>query len=964
MKNNSIKIISAQAVVAIMLLLISTPVCAKGILEVGDNLPIAKFNVYGSVMDRGLLAAETGNGVFVSWRFFPQEAVGVTNSGRIGTRGGLTGAGFDVFRNGIKINGQLITGSTNFLDHDGKEGDVYTVLTVVNGRYVSKTEPVPAAPRLTAGFSGNAPQQAGYISIPVQRPPDAILPDNWQPTGTQTQVYRMDHIAVGDVDGCGQMEFVVKWESAAPDVIHQGFTAPVIWDCYKQDGTLLWRIDLGINFRGGQHYGTGMLHDYDGDGKADFMVKTAPGSRVMEVVDGVLTGNYKYIGQKFIDESHPDYTPTVVTRWDGSRGWKYDDDYRTRDGNTTPASRLIPNTTLNWMSDFFFNMKSHPDYTSAKWGSNLQNDEFQNRGGYGWWKYPPQVMMGMYPSGYQGDERNIMMGNAQHTDANGVTQIAGRHWDSFVPNEQVLEWNQQKWQLLKSMPTDPQVFRDSFVMTREHADALALLWLVNNWIDAAGRDRFRGSGHIFEGPEFYSVFNGTTGAEMDTVEYAVPRGIVDNGRYFPDIGLLWNDLTGGWDEPYNRVNRHIGGVAYLGGSGNNPSVYEVRGYYSRMTVTRYDWDGAVLTGKVIVDSGFEVLPNPFASYFNVVGGVVTYSNFHAGPGRKEKVFNKDNPRSEIRPNLSGKELLDWMNKNGSITVQGFHSPSAMDVDGDGRDEIIVGSACFKGDGEVVYAGYYQEYTGTSLVPNGRIQKLGHGDALHVGYFDPDQRIPKFWSCLEANIASEVLKNARTGEVIYHTQNGNNTSWSGNVVDTPRAMVGKFTSEEGWQLFVRGRTSTPLEPDNGASGLRKSDGTQSAYDITPPTDFSIFWSPDLYTQTCNRNIAPAYTGIGIPLSTSGNVVQGGSKNRPAYVGDIFGDYREELVLGTEDASEIRIYFNAQVSTHKLATLQSDRRYRVELERQKSCYGQSVYPGFYYGADMDLSVYFDYLSKLPL
>ena len=954
MQQNCRRILFRRLTLVLLLVVATEAAFARGIREDIERLPVAMFSVYGSVMDRGLLAAEVEGGVFISWRFFPEEADGITHAGSIGAEGGLTGAAFDIYRNGKKINSQPVSGSTDYFDPAGCAGDAYSVVAIRNGRYANKTKPVAAAARLTAGFDGSAAAQAGYLSIAVQQPPAAVLHHNTEYSATQVQTYKMNHIAVGDVDGCGQMEFLLKWESAAPDVIQQGFTAPVIWDCYRADGTLLWRIDLGINFRGGQHYGIGMLHDFDGDGKAEFMVKTAPGSRVMEVVNGELTGNYAYIGQKFIDENHPKYTPTIVTRWDGSRGWSNEDDYRTRDGNTAADARLVPSTTLQWMADFFYYWKIHPEYTSAKWGSNLQFDEFKARGGFGWWKYPPQTMMGMYPAGYQGDD--------------SMTLNAGRHWDSFIAHNEISEWTEEQWKLLKSIPADPKEFRDSFAMTKEHADALALLWLVNNWIDSNGRDRFRGSGQIFDGPEFYSVFDGATGAELDTIEYAVPRGIATPERYIPDIGILWNDFTGSWDEPYNRINRHIGGVAYLDGKGKNPSVYEVRGYYSRMTLTRYDWDGRTLSGSVITDSGFEVLPNPFASSADIVGGAVARSNFHAGPGRREKVFDKDNPRDELRPSelagqelagqiLAGQELASWLTRNGSITVQGNHSPSAMDIDGDGRDEIIVGSACFSGDGKLIYTGYYQEYAGSSLTPNGRILKLGHGDSMHLGYFDSDQLIPKYWACLEANIASEVLRNARSGELIYYTQNGSNDQWAGTIADPPRAIAGKFTAEQGWQMYVRSRTSTPAEPDGGASGLRLSDGTQSGENINPATDFSIFWPPDLYTQTCNAHIAAAYAGIGIALNTAGNTVQGWSKNRPAFVGDILGDYREELVLGTEDASEIRIYFNAQKSTHKLATLLSDRRYRVELERQKSCYGQPVYPGFYYGADMNLDVYYN-------
>ena len=56
-------------------------------------------------------------------------------------------------------------------------------------------------------------------------------------------------------------------------------------DAYELDGTLLWRIDLGVNIRAGAHYTQYMVYDFDGDGKSEVILKTEPGSK-----DG--EGNY------------------------------------------------------------------------------------------------------------------------------------------------------------------------------------------------------------------------------------------------------------------------------------------------------------------------------------------------------------------------------------------------------------------------------------------------------------------------------------------------------------------------------------------------------------------------------------------------------------------------------------------------------------------------------------------------
>ena len=105
---------------------------------------------------------------------------------------------------------------------------------------------------------------------------------------------------MGDVDGDGQYELFVKWDpSNAKDNSQSGETDNVIIDCYRYDlnqtvqtGELLWRIDLGQNIRAGAHYTQFMVYDFDGDGRAEMMCKTAPGS---------LDGQGNYVNQAATD---------------------------------------------------------------------------------------------------------------------------------------------------------------------------------------------------------------------------------------------------------------------------------------------------------------------------------------------------------------------------------------------------------------------------------------------------------------------------------------------------------------------------------------------------------------------------------------------------------------------------------------------------------------------------------------
>lgn len=204
--------------------------------------PLSKQMEY---LDRGVVAVKTNNGVFVSWRVLGTEGDEVS---------------FNLYRDGTKINDTPITTKSNFLDKQGSQNSQYTVKSVVDGSEKSVSEPV--------GVWG---QQ--YKTLTLNRPAGGS-----NPSGNYT--YTPNDMSVGDADGDGQYELFVKWDpSNAQDNSNSGYTGNVFIDCYKLDGTFLWRIDLGKNIRAGAHYTQFQVYDYDGDGKAEMVCKTAPGSK-------------------------------------------------------------------------------------------------------------------------------------------------------------------------------------------------------------------------------------------------------------------------------------------------------------------------------------------------------------------------------------------------------------------------------------------------------------------------------------------------------------------------------------------------------------------------------------------------------------------------------------------------------------------------------------------------------------
>jgi len=209
-------------------------------------------------LDRGLIAVRKGSGYYVSWRLLANEAYNT---------------GFNVYRGTTKLNSTPITGATIYTDATAAQNSVYTVRAVVNNVEQAAS---PEAVIINSTEGSNA----GYIQIGLQRPP----------TGAQGGTYSPNDGSTGDLNGDGVYEIVLKWDpSNAKDNSQSGTTDNVFIDAYTLTGTRLWRIDLGQNIRAGAHYTQFLVFDFDGDGKAEVMMKTAPGTK-----DG--TGAYIKMG--------------------------------------------------------------------------------------------------------------------------------------------------------------------------------------------------------------------------------------------------------------------------------------------------------------------------------------------------------------------------------------------------------------------------------------------------------------------------------------------------------------------------------------------------------------------------------------------------------------------------------------------------------------------------------------------
>ena len=211
-------------------------------------------------LGRGVIAIrENPSTVAVSWRYLSSDPMDES---------------FDVYRNGEKVNKYPIRNATFFQDiYKGTESVLYTVKAIQ-----TKKESRYQLP-------SDAP--AGYLNIPLNRPENGTTPAG------QSYFYAPNDASIGDVDGDGEYEIILKWDpSNAHDNSHDGYTGEVYFDCYKLNGQHLWRINLGRNIRAGAHYTQFMVFDLDGDGKAEVVMKTA---------DGTVDGKGKVIGDAQAD---------------------------------------------------------------------------------------------------------------------------------------------------------------------------------------------------------------------------------------------------------------------------------------------------------------------------------------------------------------------------------------------------------------------------------------------------------------------------------------------------------------------------------------------------------------------------------------------------------------------------------------------------------------------------------------
>ena len=276
-------------------------------------------------LTRGLIASNVGSGMLVSWRL-------------LGTDDPTTE--FNLYRDGTKIASIAKTAGTSYLDKDGKATSKYEVAAIVDGKEQAKA-PLSLVLDKTVSNSGKS---FPYRTLKLEVPAAQTMPDGERCT------YTPNDMSAADLDGDGEYELILKWDpSNAHDNSQTGYTGTVFIDAYKLDGTRLWRIDLGKNIRAGAHYTQFQVFDYDGDGKAEMIVKTA---------DGTIDGTGKAVGDKSKD--YRDGSGLVL------KGPEYLTVFRGVDGAAITTIEYTPSRDIN-------------QHVKGKNGKGYWGDNYGNR---------------------------------------------------------------------------------------------------------------------------------------------------------------------------------------------------------------------------------------------------------------------------------------------------------------------------------------------------------------------------------------------------------------------------------------------------------------------------------------------------------------------------------------------------------------------------------------------------------
>lgn len=270
----------------------------------------------------------------------------------------------------------------------------------------------------------------------------------------------------------------------------------------------------------------------------------------------------------------------------------------------------------------------------------------------------------------------------------------------------------------------------------------------------------------------------------------------------------------------------------------------------------------------------------------------------------------------------------WNASNGSSPWfgNGYHNFTIGDVDWDGRDEIIFGSMMIDDNGK-------------GLCTTG----LGHGDAQHCADLDPYRKYSEQFTCNESQPACTYY-NATTGEIYYRLKS---------TSDDGRALCGNFSND--YVGSIGRSTQTGIVSTVKDAVVADGPGGTNDALFWSHLNQRIYWDGDLcdevYDSPGSSNDGRAAAIYKYPsgrlFNSDGCLTINGTKNNACAIADIFGDWREEVVMRTADNTKIRIFTTSYATTYGIPTLWSDHQYRNAMVTQPIGYNQPPHKSYFLG-----------------
>ena len=277
----------------------------------------------------------------------------------------------------------------------------------------------------------------------------------------------------------------------------------------------------------------------------------------------------------------------------------------------------------------------------------------------------------------------------------------------------------------------------------------------------------------------------------------------------------------------------------------------------------------------------------------------------------------------------------WSRNNKSPWPAEFHQLRVADVNGDGCDEMIQGGYSVN-----PLKGWFQS------------PGIGHGDRYILSDIDPDRPGLEVYAIQQSALLGQLLYDARTAERIKEW-------YLPTVFDVGRgACMDVDASRKGYELYSF--TDDYIYDCKG----EKTNYTRSGCGITTMFE-GVWWNGDLQREELS---SPGGSGWGTNMmitqvlnkarlvefsQESSWATHGGTGTRPAFMGDIIGDWREEVILPKQNADSstgLVGYTTNMPTSYSIYCLQQDPHYRGDCTTRG--YYQHPNTGFYLGGGMPM------------